>query len=79
MSKFSQSRNLVHARHTAKLANEVTRQLVQSKAEALLLGNGSKDILSLLGMQIHYFVLILYENYVLFKSRQMHPRRQAQN
>lgn len=48
MSKFSQARNLVHARHTAKLANEVTRQLVQSKAEALLQGKGNKDILSLL-------------------------------
>ena len=49
MSKFSQARNLVHARHTAKLANEMTRQLVQSKAEALLQGKGNKDILSLLG------------------------------
>jgi hypothetical protein len=49
MAKFSQARNLVHARHTAQLANEVTRQLVQSKAEALLLGKGNKDILSLLG------------------------------
>jgi cytochrome P450 len=48
MSKFSQARNLVHARHTAKLANEVTRQLVQSKAKALLQGKGNKDILSLL-------------------------------
>lgn len=49
MSKYSQARNLVHARHTAKLANEVTRQLVESKAEALLHGKGNKDILSLLG------------------------------
>lgn len=49
MSKFSQAKNLVHARHTAKLANEVTRQLVQSKAKALLQGKGNKDILSLLG------------------------------
>jgi cytochrome P450 len=48
MSKFSQARNLVHARYTAKLANEVTRQLVQSKAKALLQGKGNKDILSLL-------------------------------
>ncbi|KJA27724.1 hypothetical protein HYPSUDRAFT_62766 [Hypholoma sublateritium FD-334 SS-4] len=48
MAKYSQARNLVHARHTAKLANEVTRQLVESKAEALLQGKGNKDILSLL-------------------------------
>ena len=48
-SKFSRARNLVHARHTAKLANIVTRQLVESKAAALLQGKGNKDILSLLG------------------------------
>ncbi|KIM45089.1 hypothetical protein M413DRAFT_441752 [Hebeloma cylindrosporum] len=47
-SKFSRARNLVHARHTAKLANTVTRQLVESKAAALLQGKGNKDILSLL-------------------------------
>lgn len=59
MSKFSQARNLVHARHTAKLANEVTRQLVQSKAEALLQGKGNKDILSLLGKKNHHSGLII--------------------
>jgi len=48
MSKYSNRRNLVHARHTAQLANAVTRQLVDSKAEALLHGKGNKDILSLL-------------------------------
>lgn len=48
-SKFSRARNLVHARHTEKLANTVTRQLVESKAAALLQGKGNKDILSLLG------------------------------
>ncbi|TFK44496.1 cytochrome P450 [Crucibulum laeve] len=48
MSKYSQRRNLVHARHTAKLADAVTRNLVESKAEALLQGKGNKDILSLL-------------------------------
>ncbi|KAF9467351.1 cytochrome P450 [Collybia nuda] len=48
MSKYSQRRNLVHARHTAKLANIVTRQLVDSKSDALLQGKGNKDILSLL-------------------------------
>lgn len=49
MSKYSQRRNLVHARHTANLANLVTQQLVDSKADALLQGKGNKDILSLLG------------------------------
>ena len=49
LSKFSQARNLVHARRTANLANRVTHQLVRSKAEALLQGKGNKDILSLLG------------------------------
>lgn len=48
MSKYSNRRNLVHARHTAQLANVVTRQLVDSKAEALLQGRENKDILSLL-------------------------------
>jgi len=48
MSKYSRARNLVHARYTAKLADAVTRQLVESKAEALLQGKGNKDILSLL-------------------------------
>lgn len=48
MSKYSNRRNLKHARHTAELANIVTRQLVESKAEAALQGKGSKDILSLL-------------------------------
>lgn len=49
MSKYSRRRNLVHARHTANLANAVTRDLVESKAEALLQGKNNKDILSLLG------------------------------
>ncbi|TFK74528.1 cytochrome P450 [Pluteus cervinus] len=48
MSKYSQRRNLVHARHTEKLANIVTTELVRSKAQALLGGKGNKDILSLL-------------------------------
>ncbi|KAF8197990.1 cytochrome P450 [Pholiota molesta] len=48
MSKYSRARNLVHARYTAKLANAVTQQLIESKAEALLQGKGNKDILSLL-------------------------------
>ena len=50
MSRFSRKRSLVHARHTARLANEVAKDLVQSKAEALLQGKGNKDILSLLGI-----------------------------
>ncbi|KAG6898148.1 hypothetical protein C0992_004864 [Termitomyces sp. T32_za158] len=48
MSRFSRRRNLVHARHTAKLANEVARTLVKSKAGALLQGRNNRDILSLL-------------------------------
>jgi cytochrome P450 len=48
MSKYSRARNLVHARYTAKLANAVTRQLVEEKSAALLQGKGNKDILSLL-------------------------------
>lgn len=48
MSKYSRGKNLVHARHTAELANAVARALVDSKAHALLQGKGSKDILSLL-------------------------------
>jgi hypothetical protein len=49
MSKYSRRKSLVHARHTAKLANAVTRALVDSKANALLQGKGNKDILTLLG------------------------------
>jgi len=48
MSQYSQRKNLVHARHTAKLANAVAWALVDSKANALLQGKGNKDILSLL-------------------------------
>ncbi|KAG6861673.1 hypothetical protein C0995_013242 [Termitomyces sp. Mi166 len=48
MSKYSRRRSLVHARHTAKLANEVARALVKSKAGALLQGRNNRDILSLL-------------------------------
>ncbi|KAH0589212.1 hypothetical protein H2248_004975 [Termitomyces sp. 'cryptogamus'] len=48
MSKVSRRRSLVHARHTAKLANEVARALVKSKTGALLQGRNNKDILSLL-------------------------------
>ena len=49
MSKYSRARNLVHARYTAKLADALTRQLVEDKSAALLQGKGNKDILSLLG------------------------------
>jgi predicted glycosyl hydrolase (DUF1957 family) len=50
MSRYSNRRNLKHARHTAQLANAVTRELVDSKAGALLEGKENKDILSLMGM-----------------------------
>lgn len=40
----------MHARHTAKLANAVAKELVETKAEALLQGKGNRDILSLLGI-----------------------------
>ncbi|RDB24999.1 hypothetical protein Hypma_008013 [Hypsizygus marmoreus] len=48
MSKYSRRKSLVHARYTAKLADVVTRELVASKADALLHGKSNKDILSLL-------------------------------
>ncbi|KAF8633631.1 hypothetical protein AX15_001320 [Amanita polypyramis BW_CC] len=48
MSYYSQRRSLAHARHTAKLANQVTKNLVNLKTDALLHGKSSKDILSLL-------------------------------
>jgi len=49
ISKYSNRRNLVHARHTEKVANDVARQLIDSKVDAALQGKGNKDILSLLG------------------------------
>jgi len=39
---------MVHARHTAKLANEVAQELIDMKSEALVLGKETKDVLSLL-------------------------------
>lgn len=48
MSQYSKSKHLVHARRTAQLANAITRELVDMKAEALLQGKGNKDVLSLL-------------------------------
>lgn len=63
-SRYSRSRNLVHARHTAELANAVTRKLVDSKAEALLQGKGNKDILSLLG---NPFIASFYANDLIIK------------
>ena len=78
MSKFSRARNLVHARYTAKLANEVTRELVRSKAEALLQGKGSKDILTLLGKLTYYSAFPFQLNHIFcFKSRQIHLNMQA--
>jgi hypothetical protein len=49
MAKYSKKRNLMHARHTAGLADGVTRELVANKADALLQGKGNKDIMTLLG------------------------------
>lgn len=66
MSKYSSRRNLKHARHTAQLANAVTRQLVDSKAEALLQGKGNKDILSLLGGFVASFLSLDTPNPVTF-------------
>ncbi|KAL9711697.1 hypothetical protein Ac2012v2_004769 [Leucoagaricus gongylophorus] len=48
ISKYSNRRSLKHARHTAEIANAVTRQLIESKSNAALQGKGNKDILSLL-------------------------------
>lgn len=53
MSKYSRSRRMVHARHTARLANEVAQALIDMKSDALLHGRENKDILSLLGKIIH--------------------------
>lgn len=74
MSKYSRARNLVHARYTAKLANAVTRQLVESKAEALLQGKGNKDILSLLGKWLIYMIDALLIRR-LIQSKPMLPRK----
>ncbi|KAE9408599.1 cytochrome P450 [Gymnopus androsaceus JB14] len=48
MSKYSRSRRMVHARHTARLANEVAQALIDMKSDALLHGRENKDIMSLL-------------------------------
>ncbi|KAJ4468353.1 cytochrome P450 [Lentinula aciculospora] len=48
MSKYSNSRRMVHARHTAELVNNVAQSLIDMKSEALLHGKENKDILSLL-------------------------------
>jgi len=51
MSKYSRARRMVHARHTAELANDIARELIAMKSEALTTGKErGKDILSLLGM-----------------------------
>lgn len=43
---------MVHARHTAELANDIAQSLINMKSEALLYGKENKDILSLLGETI---------------------------
>ncbi|KAJ3772964.1 cytochrome P450 [Lentinula raphanica] len=48
MSKYSNTRRMVHARHTAQLANDIAQSLIDMKSQALLLGKENKDILSLL-------------------------------
>ncbi|THV06716.1 cytochrome P450 [Dendrothele bispora CBS 962.96] len=49
MSKYSRARRMVHARHTAELANDIARELIAMKSEALTSGKErGKDILSLL-------------------------------
>jgi hypothetical protein len=74
MSKYSRARNLVHARYTAKLANAVTQQLIESKAEALLQGKGNKDILSLLGKWSISMIDALL-NSLLVQSKPMLPKK----
>lgn len=68
MSKYSRARNLVHARYTAKLANALTRQLVEDKSEALLQGKGNKDILSLLGKGLIEQLIFIVLNLLLVKA-----------
>ncbi|ESK91018.1 cytochrome p450 [Moniliophthora roreri MCA 2997] len=49
MSRYSRSKHHVHARHTANLASQIAKALIDMKAQSLLQGKeGSKDILSLL-------------------------------
>ncbi|KAJ3880021.1 cytochrome P450 [Lentinula edodes] len=48
MSRYSNTRRMVHARHTAALANDIAQSLINMKSEALLYGKENKDILSLL-------------------------------
>ncbi|KAJ3733764.1 cytochrome P450 [Lentinula guzmanii] len=48
MSKYSNTRRMVHARHTAQLANDVAQSLIDMKSQALLHGKENKDVLSLL-------------------------------
>ncbi|KAF9268780.1 cytochrome P450 [Marasmius fiardii PR-910] len=48
-SQYSNSKHLVHARHTAKLASGIAKALIDMKADVLKQGKeGRKDILSLL-------------------------------
>ncbi|KAJ3857523.1 cytochrome P450 [Lentinula lateritia] len=48
MSRYSNTRRMVHARYTAELANDIGQSLIDMKSEALLYGKENKDILSLL-------------------------------
>lgn len=58
ISKYSNRRSLKHARHTAEIANAVTRQLIELKSNAALQGKGNKDIFSLLGWYSNPFGLL---------------------
>ncbi|KAL0072769.1 hypothetical protein AAF712_000532 [Marasmius tenuissimus] len=48
-SDYSNSKHLVHARHTANLASAIAKELIDMKSETLMQGRaGGKDVLSLL-------------------------------
>ncbi|KAF8058710.1 cytochrome P450 [Lyophyllum atratum] len=48
LGDYLPSKKLAHARHTAKLATQVAKVLLEEKSEAYLQGKGSRDIMSLL-------------------------------
>jgi len=50
------SSNLNHARSTGRLATHFAKSLVASKTEALLRGEGERDIMSLLGLSFLSFI-----------------------
>lgn len=56
---YAPAKKLLHARHTAKLANAVSRQLIDQKSKAYLQGKGNRDILSLLGTPCAVYMDVL--------------------